>query len=350
MSKRSGHITVHTSLQADNSYTVYAAEAYRNERRELLSANGKNLLEAFENLHKSSAQEVYQFTEANGCAFPLRSTSSDDESDPDFSASSDTEASTADPADVIVLSDSPSNKKDNTRRKQGKFSPHRRKYRQKKKRLRRDASSTSEEEEFRIDSRPTNVKTKYTALVSSPRHHKNLVLPTVASKAYSAGSGGILNGHNGQPLAVRALPPPPPPPPRSIQPMMQPPHPQNLVRTPVPSTTARQVRLVIKWHGHGDHLMIWQGTPSYTALRCAALAQVSETRQAFDNVSASEFCSSSLVVEEMCVEIGDKMYSISTAGGDDMSVYFRMEIMPKFVVVVGHHRGVASSSPAQQPQ
>ncbi|KAK1656616.1 hypothetical protein BDP55DRAFT_735558 [Colletotrichum godetiae] len=347
LSERNGHITVHTSLQLDGSYTVHAAEAYRNKRREILSGSGKTLLEAFESLHRSSALEVHRFTKANGYAFPLRSASGDhNDGEPD---SSDTEASTA---DIIVLSDSPFHNEAGTRCRPGESSSRRRKFRQKKKKLQgyaSSSSSSSEGEKVPIDSRPTNVtKRNHTAVVHTPRQ-QDPMLPTVALKAYPAGSGGKLNDLNGHSLAVHALPPPPPPPPPSIRPMMQPPHPQNLARTPVSSTPTKAVRLVVKWHGHGDRRIIWDCMPSYMALQSAALTHLGRKWQSFDNVSASEFCSdmlNSLVVKEIRIEVGNEMYSISTAGGDDMSVHFRTHIMPKFEVIVGHHGGIASSPPA----
>ncbi|TID02096.1 hypothetical protein CH35J_003764 [Colletotrichum higginsianum] len=128
ISGRSALIDVYTSRHPNKSYTIYAVKVHRGKRQEILSATGRDLEDAFENLHTKSSQEVYQFIDANGFAFPRGVKSVSGSHEDDESDSSNSEASTVEVSDILsvsAVSDDSDGENGRRRAKKTKGSSHR---------------------------------------------------------------------------------------------------------------------------------------------------------------------------------------------------------------------------------
>ncbi|KAI3559462.1 hypothetical protein CABS01_00556 [Colletotrichum abscissum] len=350
ISGRSAVIDIYTSRQPNKSYAIYAVKVHRGKRQEILSATGRDLEDAFENLHTKSSQEVYQFIEANGFAFPRGVRSEDSES-------SGSEASTMDASDVLSLSaGSDSDNDDIISRRGKKTKSSRRKSKRKSRKHTKDDSSSSSEED--VDSEPEQTtRMRRPAPGQRPSY---IPAPPMAAISQPPPPPPGWTGHRPRtfPRAPDGVPPPPPR--GSFPPGMRlPSPPQGMV--PAAMTTAvvpaistapsKPVRLIINWRGHGEKKIVENCQPSHRALQRTALAHVRSQWQTFDNVLAQEMTPGrlwGLGAKVRKVALGKDMYSISAAGGDDLGMYFKAEDIPMFEVEVDHDGSIMPPPPPPQ--
>ncbi|UQC77566.1 uncharacterized protein CLUP02_03035 [Colletotrichum lupini] len=350
ISGRSAVIDIYTSRQPNKSYTIYAVKVHRGKRQEILSATGRDLEDAFENLHTKSSQEVYQFIEANGFAFPRGVRSEDSES-------SGSEASTMDASDVLSLSaGSDSDNDDIISRRGKKTKSSRRKSKRKSRKHTKDDSSSSSEED--VDSEPEQTtRMRRPAPGQRPSY---IPAPPMAAISQPPPPPPGWTGHRPRtfPRAPDGVPPPPPR--GSFPPGMRlssPPHgmvpaAMNTAVVPAISTApSKPVRLIINWRGHGEKKIVENCQPSHRALQRTALAHVRSQWQTFDNVLAQEMTPGrlwGLGAKVRKVALGKDMYSISAAGGDDLGMYFKAEDIPMFEVEVDHDGSIMPPPPPPQ--
>ncbi|OHE94573.1 hypothetical protein CORC01_10101 [Colletotrichum orchidophilum] len=340
ISGRSALIDIYTSRQPNKSYTIYAVKVHRGKRQEVLSATGRDLEDAFENLHTKSSQEVYEFIEANGFAFPPSVRSED-------SGSSGSEASTMDASDVISLSAVSSDSDDDdiiSRRGKKTKCSRRNPKRKSRKPTKNESASSSEEDD--IDSQPEHTtRTRRPAPGPRPSY---IPAPPMATVSQPPPPPPGWTGHRARmfPRAPASGPPPPPLP--SCPPGMRPSPPQppqgmapmavtTAVVPAIPTVPSKPVRLIISWRGHGEKKIIENCQPSHRALQRTALSHVRSQWQTFDNVLAHEVTPGSLWglgAKVRKVALGKDMYAISGAGGDHLGMYFKAEDIPKFEVEV----------------
>ncbi|KZL67517.1 hypothetical protein CI238_00967 [Colletotrichum incanum] len=357
ISGRSAVIDIYTSRHLNKSYTIYAVKVHRGKRQEILSATGRDLEDAFENLHTKSSQEVYQFIDANGFAFPRGVKSVSGHRDDHESESSGSEVSTVDASDVLSLSAVSFDSEDGVRRGKKTKSSSRRKSKRKSKKHSKhhDSSSSSEEdEEVESDSEPEIApRRRHAAVVPITRQSYIPAPPVAASQPPPPPPGWRGPPTRVYPRAPAAGPPPPPPP--SFPPGMRPPQHQGLSAASVPGASSapfKPVRLIIKWRGHGEKKIIEHCAPSHRALQRTALAHVRSHWQTFENVLAQEMTPGrlwGLGAKVRRVALGKDMYAISAAGGDDLGMYFKAEDIPKFEVEVDHDGSIMPPPPPPQP-
>ncbi|KZL63409.1 hypothetical protein CI238_12896 [Colletotrichum incanum] len=357
ISGRSATVDIYTSRHPNKSYTIYAVKVHRGKRQEILSATGRDLEDAFENLHTKSSQEVYQFIDANGFSFPRGVKTVSGHRDSEESESSGSEASTVDASDVLSLSAvSSDSEDDNVRRgKKTKSSSHRKSKRTSKKNSKNhDSSSSSEEEEEEVesDSEPeVSPRRRHAAVAPVSRQSYIPASPVAVSQAPPGWRGPPTRVY---PRAPAAGPPPPPPLP-NFPPGMRPPQHQGLAARAVPGVFAalsKPVRLVIKWRGHGENKIIEHCEPSQRALQRKAVAYVRSHLQTFENVLPQEMTLDwlwGLGAKVRRVALDKDMYTISAAAGDDLGMYFKAEDIPKFEIEVDHN-GSLMPPPPPPPQ
>ncbi|TKW54026.1 hypothetical protein CTA1_8080 [Colletotrichum tanaceti] len=356
ISGRSALIDVYTSRHPNKSYTIYAVKVHRGKRQEILSATGRDLEDAFENLHTKSSQEVYQFIDANGFAFPRGVRSVSGRHEDDGSDSSDSEASTVDASDILsvsAVSDDSDDDKSKKRAKKTKGSSHRKTKRKTKRRSKHRDSSSSEEEEVDSDSGPEISLRRHRAAVAPiPRPSYIPTPPGVVSHPPPPPPGWRGPPARVYPLGVAAGPPHPPIP--SFPPGMRPQPSQGLAAptAPVvrgaPAAPSKPVRLIIKWRGHGEKKVIETCVASHRALQRTALAHVRSHWQTFENVIPQEMTPGrlwGLGAKVRRVALGKDLYAISAAGGDDLGMYFKAEDIPKFEVEVDQDGSIMPPPP-----
>ncbi|TDZ71772.1 hypothetical protein CTRI78_v001742 [Colletotrichum trifolii] len=340
ISGRSAFIDIYTSRHPNKTYTIYAVKVHKGKRQEILSAAGRDLEDAYETLHTKSAQEVHQFVELNGFAFPRGVKSAgDDHSD----SGSDSEASTLEASVLSAGSDTeedePVQKPKTSRRK-------------KKSKKHVVVSSDEEDEEEEEES-------SCCSDVEIPRRRH--VVPVNARPSYIP-APPISNtqppppppGWRGPPNRIYprggGVPPPPLPPPNRYPPAgmrpahaMPPPPPSAAaaatITLPPYSTPAKPVRLVIRWAGHGERKIVEHCQPSHRAIQRVALSHVRAHWQSFENVVLQEMTPGrlwALGAKVRRVAFGNDMYAISGAAGDDLGMYFKADDIPKFEVEVDH--------------
>lgn len=351
ISGRSADISIYTSRHPNKTYTIYAVKVHRGKRQEILSATGRDLEDAFENLHTKSSQEVYQFIDANGFAFPrgvksLSTRRRDDESD-----SSGSEASTLDASDVLSLSAISSDSEDDaisTRNRKTKSS--RRKSKRRSTKHSKDASSSSSEDDSGSDDEPGRRRRH---AVPSTRPSYIPAPPIVVSQLPPPPPGWRGPPARAYPRVPAGVPPPPLP---SFPPGMRPP--QTLApaaaaaAVPVmPTGPSKPVRLVIKWRGHGEKKIVEHCPPSHRALQRIAIAHVRSQWQSFENVLAQDMTPGrlwGLGAKVRRVALGKDMYVISATGGDDLAMYFKAEDIPKFEIEVDNDGSIMPPPPPPQ--
>ncbi|EFQ25031.1 uncharacterized protein GLRG_00175 [Colletotrichum graminicola M1.001] len=360
ISGRSAVFDIYTSRHPNKSFTIYAVKVHRGKRQEVLSAMGRDLEDAFENLHTKSSQEVYQFIDANGFAFPRGVKSISGQHDDEGSETSSSEASTVSTSDVLSLSAASSDgEDDNVRKGKKKKSCSRRKSKRKSKkdsRHHKSSSSSGEEEEEDSDSGPEiAMRRRPTALVSVTRpsyipatHIPGSQYPPLPPPGWR---GPPTRVHPRAPAA--GMPPPAPTFPPGMRPPQQ--HHQGVAAPVVPSVPtapSKPVRLVVKWRGHGEKRIIENCAPSHRALQRAALAHVRSQWQTFENVVAQEMTPGrlwGLCAKVRRVALGKDMYAISAAGGDDLGMYYKAEDIPMFEIDVDHDGNIMPPPPPPPP-
>ncbi|GJC95784.1 hypothetical protein ColKHC_04610 [Colletotrichum higginsianum] len=315
ISGRSALIDVYTSRHPNKSYTIYAVKVHRGKRQEILSATGRDLEDAFENLHTKSSQEVYQFIDANGFAFPRGVKSVSGSHEDDESDSSNSEASTVEVSDILsvsAVSDDSDGENGRRRAKKTKGSSHRKTKRKTKRHSKHHDSSSSEEEDIDSDSGPE----------ISLRRHRAAVAPIPRPSYIPTPPGG---------LAASTAP----------------------VAPGAPAASSKPVRLIIKWRGHGEKKVIETCVASHRALQRTALAHVRSHWQTFENVIPQEMTPGrlwGLGAKVRRVALGKDLYAISATGGDDLGMYFKAEDIPKFEVEVDHDGSIMPPPPHPHSQ
>ncbi|KAK2003405.1 hypothetical protein LX36DRAFT_745586 [Colletotrichum falcatum] len=356
ISGRSAVIDIYTSRHPNKSFTIYAVKIHRGKRQEVVSATGRDLEEAFEILHTKSSQEVYQFIDANGFAFPRGVKSIAGHRDNDCSETSSSEASTVSASDSLSLSAVSSDSEDNNVRgdKNKKPSSRRKSKRKSKKRSRhRDSSSSSEgEDEEESDSGPEIAPRRCPAAVVPATRPSYIPATHIPGSQYPPPPPPGWRGPPTRVLPrapVAGMPPPPPP---TFPPAMRPPQhhqgPAAPVVPSVPTAPSKPVRLVVKWRGHGEKKIIENCAPSHRALQQAALAHVRSQWQTFENVIAQEMTPGQLwglCAKVRRVALGNDMYAISAAGGDDLGMYYKAEDIPMFEIDVDHDGSIILPPP-----
>ncbi|KAK2062480.1 hypothetical protein LY76DRAFT_643225 [Colletotrichum caudatum] len=361
ISGRSAVIDIYTSRHPNKSFTIYAVKVHRGKRQEVLSATGRDLEDAFENLHTRSSQEVYQFIDANGFAFPRGVKSISGHRDDDGPETSSSEASTVSASDVLCLSTvSSDSEDDNVRRGKKTRSCSRRKSKHKSKKHSRhhDSSSASgEEEEEESDSEPEiAIRSRPAAAVPVTRQS---YIPATHFPCSQYPPPPPPPGWRGPPsrlypraAAATGVPAPPP----TFSPGMRPPQHHQGVAAPiapgVPVAPSKPVRLVVKWRGHGEKKIIENCAPSHRALQRAALAHVRSQWQTFENVVTQEMTPGrlwGLCAKVRRVALGKDMYAISAAGGDDLGMYYKAEDIPLFEIDVDHDGSIMAPPPPPPP-
>ncbi|KAK1965774.1 hypothetical protein LY78DRAFT_738255 [Colletotrichum sublineola] len=363
ISGRSAIIDIYTSRHPNKSFTIYAVKVHRGKRQEILSATGSDLEDAFENLHTKSSQEVYQFIDSNGFAFPRGVKSISVHRGDDSSETSSSEASTVSASDILSLSAvSSDSEDDNVRRSKKTKSSSRRKSKRKSKMHSRhyDPSSSCEEEEVEeSDSEPEIAIRRRPAAVVPATCPSYIPTTHVPGSQYPppppppGWRGPPTRVHPSAPAIGMPLPPPPPTFPPGVRP---PQHHQGLaapVAPGVPMAPSKPVRLVIKWRGHGEKKIIENCAPSHRALQRAALAHVRSQWQTFENVLAHEMTPGRLW--GLCAKVRraalDKdFYAISAAAGDDLGMYYKAEDIPMFEVDVDHDGSIIPPPPPPLPR
>ncbi|GKT53895.1 hypothetical protein ColTof4_06056 [Colletotrichum tofieldiae] len=353
ISGRSAVIDIYTSRHPNKSYTIYAVKVHRGKRQEILSATGRDLEVAFENLHTESSQEVYQFIDANGFTFPRGVKSVSGHRDDNESESSGSEASTVNASDVLSLSAVSSDSEDDNVRqgKKTKSSSRRKSKRKPKKHSKHHDSSSSSEEEVESDSEPEIAPRRRHAAVVPVTRQSYIPAPPVAASQPPPPPGWRGPPARVYPRAPGTGPPPPP----SFPPGMRPLQHQSLSTPSVPGASSapfKPVRLIIKWRGHGEKKIIEHCTPSHRALQRTAVAHVRSQWQTFENVLAQDMTPGwlwGLCAKVRRVALGKDMYTISAAGGDDLGMYFKAEDIPKFEIEVDHDGSIMPPPPPPQP-
>ncbi|KAK1978816.1 hypothetical protein LZ30DRAFT_762226 [Colletotrichum cereale] len=357
ISGRSAVIDIYTSRHPNKSFTIYAVKVHRGKRQELLSATGRDLEDAFENLHTKSSQEVFQFIDANGFAFPRGVKSiSGRRDDDDGSETSGSEASTVSASDVLSVSAvSSDSEDDNARRgKKAKASSRRKSKHKSKKHSRHHGSSSSseEEEEEESESEPEIAARRRLAAVVPVTRPPYIPAAHIPGSQYPPPPPP---GWRGPPTRVHPRGPVTGMPPPTFPPGMCPPqHLQGLgapVVPGVPTAPSKPVRLVVKWRGHGEKKIIENCAPSHRALQRAALAHVRSQWQTFDGVVAQEMTPGrlwGLGAKVRRVALGKDMYAISAAGGDDLGMYYKAEDIPMFEIDVDHDGSIMPPPPPPQ--
>ncbi|OLN81449.1 hypothetical protein CCHL11_09061 [Colletotrichum chlorophyti] len=339
-------IDIYTSRHPNKTYTVYAVKVHRGKRQELHSATGRDIEDAFENLHTKSAQEVYQFIDANGFGFP-RGVKSDDDDDDD-SETSGSEASTLDASDVLsvsaVSSDSEVDEVVCVKGKKTKPS-HRKSKRKSSKHSKRNSASSDEDSASDAETTP---RRRHPVPAPRPPY---IPVPAIAVSQPPPPPPGW----RGPPARVfpRGAGGPPPPLP-AFPPGMRPQQvlPPGSIVPAVPSAPSKPVRLVIKWNGHGEKKVIESCQPSHRALQRTALAHVRSHWQSFENVVPQEMTPGrlwGLGAKVKRAALGKDMYAISAAAGDDLGMYFKAEDIPKFEIEVDHDNSIIPPPPPPQP-
>ncbi|KAL0930943.1 uncharacterized protein CTRU02_213678 [Colletotrichum truncatum] len=352
VSGRSAFIDIYTARHPNKTYTIYAVKVHRGKRQEVLSATGRDLEDAYETLHTKSAQEVYQFVELNGFGFP-RGTK------PEDSDCSDSDgASTLDASEVLSLSTvSSDSENDNIvshRDKKTKKS-----HRKSKKKSKRHVSSSEEDSASDTDDAPQRrrpIAIARPSYIPGPPIPGSQVPPPPPPPGWRGPPVRV-----GYPRALGQGPPPPLPPPGRFQPGMRmtqgialppAPGPVSVPAPPPPTGPAKPVRLDLSWAGHGEKKIVENCHPSHRALQRTALAYIRANWQSFENVLPQDMTSSrlwSLTARVRRVEFGKDMYAISAAAGDDLTMYFKADDIPKFEIEIDHDPSVVVPPPPPPP-
>ncbi|KAF6803493.1 hypothetical protein CSOJ01_10852 [Colletotrichum sojae] len=351
ISGRSASIDIYSSRNPTNkSYTIYAVKVHKGKRQEILSAAGRDVEAAYESLHAKSAQEVYQFVELNGFAFP-RGVKSEYDSD----STSDSDASTMDASEVVSISAvSSDSEEDDAAPSRGKKTKHNRKG--KKKSSKRSKHLSSDEDSSSSEEEAPPRRRRPAAPAGRPSY---IPAPPITTSQAPPPPPGWRGPPRVYPRPGAGVPPPLPPTrfPASIRPppgMAAPaPLPGTVVSAPAPplppAQPSKPVRLVIRWAGHGERKVVESCQPSHRALQRAVLAHVRGNWQSFENVVAHEMTPGrlwGLGAKVRRVAYGGDMYAISAVtGGDDLGMYFKADEIPKFEVEVDHDGSVVPAPP-----